>query len=77
LYIIFTFLLQLNYDTLKIIIMKIKINNMTFEHEITFNDDSIQYLTSTTNYLNDDDKQFLTELGVDLTTIKTITTYKL
>ncbi len=52
-------------------------NNMTFEHEITFNDDSIQYLTSTTNYLNDDDKQFLTELGVDLTTIKTITTYKL
>ena len=50
---------------------------MTFEHEITFNDDSIQYLTSTTNYLNDDDKQFLIELDVDLTTIKTIITYKL
>ncbi len=50
---------------------------MTYEHEITFNDDSIQYLTSSTNYLNDDDKQFLTELGVDLTTIKSINTYKL
>ena len=55
----------------------LKNNNMTFEHEIIFNDDSIQYLTSTTNYLNDDDKQFLIELDVDLTTIKTITTYKL
>ena len=60
-----------------IIYIEIKKLNMTFEHEITFNDNSIQYLTSTTNYLNDDDKQFLTELGVDLTTIKTITTYKL
>jgi len=50
---------------------------MTFEHEITFNDNSLQYLTSTTNYLNDDDKEFLISTGVDLTTIKTITTYKL
>ena len=50
---------------------------MTYEHEITFNDDSIQYLTSTTNYLNDDDKQFLTDLLVDLNTIKTINTYQL
>ena len=50
---------------------------MTFEHEITFNDNSIQYLTSNTNYLNDDDKQFLIEIGVDLTTIKSINTYKL
>ena len=55
----------------------LKIITMTFEQEITFNDDSIQYLTSTTNYLNDDDKQFLIDLNVDLTTIKTITTYKL
>ena len=52
-------------------------NNMTYEHEITFNDDSIQYLTSTTNYLNDNDKQFLTDLLVDLNTIKTINTYKI
>jgi hypothetical protein len=50
---------------------------MTFEHEITFKDNSIQYLTSNTNYLNDDDKQFLIEIGVDLTTIKSINTYKL
>ena len=55
----------------------LKIITMTIEHEITFNDDSLQYLTSTTNYLNDDDKQFLIDLNVDLTTIKTITTYKL
>ena len=50
---------------------------MTFEHEITFKDNSIQYLTSNTNYLNDDDKQFLIEIGVDLTTIKSINTYEL
>ena len=50
---------------------------MKFEHEITFNDDSIQYLTSTTNYLNDDDKQFLIDELIDLTTIKSILTYKL
>ena len=50
---------------------------MTYEHEITFNDDSIQYLTSTTNYLNDDDKQFLTDLLVDLNTINSVNSYKL
>ena len=50
---------------------------MTYEHEITFNDDSIQYLTSTTNYLNDDDKQFLIDENIDLTTIKSISTYKI
>ena len=50
---------------------------MTYEHEITFNDNSIQYLTSTTNYLNSDDKDFLESLGVDLTTIKTIYTYEI
>ena len=50
---------------------------MTYEHEITFNDDSIQYLASTTNYLNSDDKDFLESLDVDLTTIKTIHTYEI
>ncbi len=50
---------------------------MTFEIEITFNDNSIQYLTSTTNYLNKSDLDFLTDLDVDLTTIKTINSYKL
>ena len=50
---------------------------MTFEIEITFTDNSIQYLTSTTNYLNKSDLDFLTDLDVDLTTIKTIYSYKL
>ena len=49
---------------------------MIYEHEITFNDNSIQYLNSTTNYLNEEDKEFLEALGVDLTTIKTVTTYE-
>jgi len=50
---------------------------MTFEIEITFTDNSIQYLTSTTNYLNKSDLDFLTDLDVDLATIKTINSYKL
>jgi hypothetical protein len=50
---------------------------MTFEIEITFTDNSIQYLTSTTNYLNKSDLDFLTDLDVDLTTIKSINSYKL
>ena len=47
---------------------------MIYEHEITFNDNSIQYLNSTTNYLNEEDKEFLEALGVDLSTIKSIST---
>ena len=50
---------------------------MTYEHEITFNNDDLYYLTSTTNYLNDDDKQFLIDEQIDLTTIKSILTYKI
>ena len=50
---------------------------MTYEHEITFNDNSIQYLESETNYLSDIDKEFLLDLDVDLSTIKTITTYEI
>lgn len=50
---------------------------MKYEHEITFNDSSIQYLESETNYLSDIDKQFLEEIGVDLSTIKSINTYKI
>jgi hypothetical protein len=50
---------------------------MTFEIQITFTDNSIQYLTSTTNYLNKSDLDFLTDLDVDLTTIKSIYSYKL
>ena len=50
---------------------------MTYEHEITFNNGELYYLTSTTNYLNDDDKQFLIDELIDLTKIKSINTYKL
>ena len=50
---------------------------MTFEIEITYSDNSIQYLSSTTNYLNKSDLDFLTDLDVDLTTIKSIYSYKL
>ena len=50
---------------------------MIYEHEITFNDNSIQYLNSTTNYLNEEDKEFLEALGVDLSTIKSISTEEL
>ena len=50
---------------------------MTFEHEITFNNGELYYLTSTTNYLNDDDKQFLNDENIDITEIKSINTYKL
>ena len=50
---------------------------MTFEIEITYSDNSIQYLTSKTNYLNKSDLDFLTDLNVDLTTIKSIYSYKL
>ena len=50
---------------------------MTYEHEITYNDNSIQYLESETNYLSDIDKDFLEELGVDLSTIKSINTYEI
>ena len=50
---------------------------MKYEHEITFNVNSIQYLESETNYLSNIDKEFLEEVGVDLTTIKEVNTYKI
>ena len=50
---------------------------MTYDHEITFNNGELYYLTSTANYLNDDDKQFLIDELIDLTNIKSINTYKL
>ena len=50
---------------------------MTYEHEITFNNNELYYLTSTTNYLNDDDKQFLIDENIDINEIKSINTYKL
>ncbi len=50
---------------------------MTFEHEITFNNGDLYYLTSSTNYLNNSDKQFLIDELIDLNNIKSINTYKL
>ena len=50
---------------------------MKYEHEITFNDDSVHNSTSKTNYLSDEDKEFLLDLGVDYTTIKEINTYEI
>jgi len=50
---------------------------MKFEHEITFNNNELYYLTSITNYLNNSDKQFLIDELIDLNNIKTINTYKI
>jgi len=59
---------------------------MTYEHEIIFNDDSQElhlernifrlFLTSTTIYLNKEDLEYLTELEIELHSIKRITSYK-
>ena len=51
--------------------------NKGYEHEITFNNDSIQHVVSTTFYINKEDRQYLTEQGVDLTKVKTVSSYKL
>ena len=50
---------------------------MKFEHEITFFNDEVYYLTSTTNFLNYDDQDFLLNENIDLQQIKSINTYKL
>ncbi len=51
---------------------------MTYEHEIIFNDDSLQYVTSTTIYLNKEDLEYLQEeLEIELHSIKKITSYKI
>ena len=51
---------------------------MNYEHEILFNDGEVYYLTSTTQHLNDDDLQFLTDEVISMIYgIKSIDTYKL
>ena len=50
---------------------------MTYEIELTFNNGDIYYLTSTTNYLNSDDKQFLNDENIDINEIKSTLIYKL
>ena len=50
---------------------------MKYEIEITYIDNSIQYITSTTKTLNQSDLDFLTDLNVDLTTNKSTNFTKL
>ena len=42
---------------------------MNYEHEITFNNNELYYLTSTTNYLNNSDKQFLIDENININNI--------
>ena len=50
---------------------------MTYEHEITFKNGELYYLTSTTNFLNNSDKEFLNDENINLNNIKYINSYKL
>ena len=52
-------------------------NNNKFELEIIYTNNDIQYLTSSTPYLNQDDIDFLNDLDVSIDTIKTINIEKL
>jgi len=52
-------------------------NNNQFELEIIYNNDDIQYITSSTPYLNQSDIDFLNDLDVSIDTIKTINIEKL
>ena len=47
-------------------------NNNQFELEIIYTNNDIQYLTSSTPYLNQSDIDFLNDLDVSIDTIKTI-----
>ena len=48
-----------------------------YEHEIVFHNGDIEYVVSTTPYLNEEDREYLAEQDIDLTTVKTVSTYKL
>ena len=51
--------------------------NKGYEHEIVLRNGDIEYVVSTTFYINKEDRQYLTEQGVDLTKVKTVSSYKL
>ena len=58
--------------------LTIKQLTMNYEHEILFYDGEVYYLTSTTQHLNEDDLQFLTdEVFSMIYGIDSIDTYKL
>ena len=48
-----------------------------YEHEIVFHNGDVEYVVSTTFYLNEEDRQYLTEQDVDLTNVKSVKSYKL
>ena len=48
-----------------------------YEHELTLNNGDLYYVVSTTFYLNEEDRQYLTEQDVDLTNVKSVKSYKL
>ena len=48
-----------------------------YEHEIVFHSGDVEYVVSTTFYLNEEDRQYLTEQDVDLTNVKSVKSYKL
>jgi hypothetical protein len=48
-----------------------------YEHEIVFHNGQVEYVVSTTFYLNEEDRQYLTEQDVDLTNVKSVKSYKL
>ena len=50
---------------------------MNYELEITFNNGELYYLTSTTNFLNNSDKEFLNDENIDLNNIKSVKSYEL
>mgnify|MGYP006083806721 CR=1 FL=1 len=51
--------------------------NKGYEHELTLNDGNVYYVVSTTFYINKEDREYLVEQTIDLTTIKTVHSYKL
>ena len=50
---------------------------MNYELEITFNNGELYYLTSTTNFLNNSDKEFLNDENIDLNNIKSVNSHEL
>jgi hypothetical protein len=51
--------------------------NKGYEHEIVFHNGDIEYVVSTTPYLNEEDRQYLKEQEIDLNEVESVTSYKL
>ena len=48
-----------------------------YEHEIVFHNGQVEYVVSTTFYLNEEDRQYLKEQEIDLNDVKSVNSYKL